>query len=213
MEWLTEHFDVLLPIALVLFFLFQKLFVPHEGEAGPPGDGSEAAQEARRIQEEIRRKIIARQQGQAQPQPTGEAAFQGEETPPPAFFPRREVSPPPIRYERESPAPAVETPPPTRRSREPAARRDMQDELRVQKERLREARAAKAEAMRRTSKAGLPKERSAYAYQTQSESDLRAQLLADIATGTSLKRAFLLKEVVDRPIGLRSSPDTYSNWS
>jgi hypothetical protein len=210
MDWLTEHFDVLLPVALVLFFIFQRFFVQDEGNAGqgPGGGDSESDREARRIQEEIRRKIVARQQGRFEEVPGG-----GEE-PFPAEI-EREAVPPPIRLDRGRTISASPVPPPLRQAetfRPTVARRDIQAELRVQRERLKDARRAKADAVRRTSEAGLIRHESAYSDQAQAERSLRAQLLSDLSTSHSLKRAFLLKEVVDRPIGLRTGSDSYSNW-
>lgn len=216
MDWLTEHFDVLLPIAVVLFFVLQRFLSGQEAE---PGSEMEGDEEARRIQEEIRRKIVARQQGRVEEgHQGGMADEERQEWERPVVFPRREESPPPIRNEWERPAPAPQRPPPVRKPEpkpkpKPAARRrDLQDELRIQRERLREAQRAKADAVRSSSRRGLAEERSAAMTDARS-GDLRSQLLEDLATGESMKRAFLLKEIVDRPIGLRDRPDSFSNWS
>jgi hypothetical protein len=217
MDWLTEHFDVLLPIALVLFFVFQRFFVQGEGEVPSSGAGdSEAEREARRIQEEIRRKIVARQQARAEETPgRGNEAFQGPDERRADAFSRGEPAPPPIRFDWGRATTTSSAPPPLeqRESARPTApRRDMQDELRIQRERLKEARRTKADAVRRTSEAGLNRGGSAYLTPVQVEGGLRTHLLADLSTRHSLKRAFVLKEVVDRPIGLRIGADSYSNW-
>lgn len=231
MEWLTEYFEVLLPIALVLFFVLRQFLGQEEGESGPRPGQSEADDEARRIQEEIRRKIIARQQGRSEEsgESGDEAVAYREEAPPQQRedrFPRRQETPPPIRAESlERPsARTAERPPPVRRSQserrsKPEAKaagkaRDLQDELRVQMERLRESREAKEEAVKSSSAKGLHRRgKTKRAVVARAHEDVRSQLLADLSTGDSMKRAFLLKEVVDRPIGLRSRPDVFSNWS
>lgn len=210
MDWLTEHFDILLPVALVLFFLFQRFFVQGEGGGGQgPGSGdADSDREARRIQEEIRRKIVARQQGRFEEVPSGgEEAFQADR--------QRETVPSSIRLDRGRTTSPSPIPPPLQQTesfRPSAPRRNMQGELRVQRERLKDARRVKADAVRRTSEAGLTRRKSAYAEQAQAECVLRAQLLSDLSASHSLKRAFVLKEVVDRPIGLRIGSDSYSNW-
>lgn len=211
MEWLTEYFDVLLPVALVLLFLFQRLFVRDEEGGPPPAGGAEVEEEARRVQEEIRRKIIARQQGRTEEE--GPVAYEQPRQQRPATFPRRQEQPAPLDLERPRP---VERPRPRTIPRpEPAApaapKRDIQEELRLQQVRLREAREAKAAALRRTSGKAAGKPRRIVVARPAAK-DHRGQLLADLATGDSMKRAFLLKEIVDRPVGLRDRPDVFSNW-
>jgi hypothetical protein len=209
MDWLTEHFDVLLPVALVLLFLFQRFFVREEGEGGPLPSDSETEDEARRIQEEIRRKIIARQQGRTLEEEQPPAYEEPQVRP--ATFPRRQEQPPPFAGARPSPAPPPPRPQPVRQAEPVASGRDIQAELRIQRERLREAREAKEDALRRTASRGTPRTRRAVPVRSET-GDLRGQLLADLATGDSMKKAFLLKEIVDRPVGLRDRPDVFSNW-
>ncbi len=217
MEWLTEHFDVLLPIALVLFFVFQRMFVRDQSEEGPVGPESETESEARRIQEEIRRKIVARQQGRDPSEMADEQPPAYQETrQQPATFPRRQEQPPPLVVHRQQTIETRPKPRPVARRVEQvesaSAGRDFQNELRQQRERLSVAREAKEAAMRRSQARGAPRERRAVENRP-GTGDLRTQLLADLSTSDRMKRAFILKEVVDRPIGLRDRPDVFSNWS
>lgn len=215
MEWLLEYIDIVLPVVLVLLFLFQRMFTPDEGEGGPPGPGgTDLENEARRIQEEIRRKIIARQQGKTASTEFEETEVSEEPAPVrphTSTFPRRREQVRPVEVEH------IEAPPEsmTRYAPQPAgaeataSQPDLLAELRRQKERLEEARKAK-EAARASGRQRM--KRGARAAPSAAHG-LRGQLLADLAGGSSMKRAFLLKEVVDRPIGIRSRADSFSNWS
>ena len=206
MDWLTEYFDLVLPVIFVLLYLFQRMFVREEREGET--HGPELDEEARRIQEEIRRKIVARQRGEDLPPPI----FEERESPAEPFFREAEAGPPPVPDSfprtdwREVPEPspvAVERP------------RNLFDELEAQKQRLREARLAKEEAVNRVKSTGRPsirRKRETVSAGASDSRELRDQLQADLATSESLKRAFLLKEVLDRPVGLRERPDVFGNW-
>lgn len=214
MDWLLEHIEMVLPVALVLLYLFQRMFVPEEGEGGPPP--TETDEEARRIQEEIRRKIIARQRGEEPPPPPPEEVEQPQRRP--ATFPRREEAPPPLKPEKPPRAPHS-FPGGERRIVKPkpapvqtaGGGRNYLDELQAQRERLRQAQQAKEEALQRT--AATPAGRAQRAtVRRRPTAALRDQLQDDLATADNLKRAFLLKEIVDRPIGLRDRADVFTNW-
>jgi hypothetical protein len=214
MDWLTEHLDMVLPIALVLLFLFQRMFTREEGEGAPPT--AETDEDARRIQEEIRRKIIARQRGEDVAEPPAFPGEQRQEPPPrPATFPRRQEGPPPVRRQTPSSFPGAQRrtePPPVRQPQESSFQvRDLQGELQAQRERLRQSQQAKEEAMQRTGSA-QPLRRSDRVPTRQMHSVLVNQVREDLSTAENLKRAFLLKEIVDRPVGLRDRADVFSNW-
>ncbi len=204
MDWLTEYLDLLVPVFVVLMYLLQRMFV--RGEEEGEARGPELDEEARRIQEEIRRKIVARQRGEDLPPPP---VFERAENPPSPFVREPEVAPPPIqeRFPRADWRQMPE-PPPVAVEPEPS----LLDELRVQRERLREAREAKEAAVNRTKTAGGRARRRAVEARVSVDGNLREQLQADLANGDGLKRAFLLKEVLDRPVGLRERPDSFGNW-
>ena len=68
MDWLLDNFGKLLPIVLmVLYFLLNKGKKNAEEEGdGVGAEGSEEADRVKRIQDEIRRRILERQQGEAE---------------------------------------------------------------------------------------------------------------------------------------------------
>lgn len=211
MEDLTQYFDLLVPVALVLLFLFQRMFARDEGE-GPPQPPSEADETARRIREEIRRKIVARQQGRAEPPPASEAEVWPPGVPRSRPAPDPHEVPPPFRdvwepeplVVEESPPPRWESPSIQAEAGRPAD--DLELQLREQKRRLEEARRAKALALEQSRAKGLAgsKGRSGKGGRRRRDGNLRGALLADLSGRENLQRAFVLKEVLDRPVGTRS---------
>lgn len=206
MDWLTEHLDLVIPVVMVLLFFFRQMFAKQEGE---PGDSSGLDGEARRIQEEIRRKIVARQRGDDLP--PEHPHFQGESPPTTVVTPpRRPTSSrrpsPPVFLREEREESFEESPRPVQSSA-----RNFMDELREQRERLRTAEEAKKEAIRKTrsGSAGRPPRKISVGSAPASSGTLRGHLLADLKTSDSLKRAFLLKEVLDLPAGLRERPQGF----
>lgn len=204
MEWLTESLEIVIPVAIVLLYMFQHFFTRHRGDehAGPP----EAEDtEARRIQEEIRRKIIERQQGRTsttteEPAAQRQTAYfpdaQRSEQQPPAF--PRQQTPPPVPRERREPPPRVAYV-------ENSRTRDIESELREQRERLLESQIAREKALARTrgrvAESGAGQQRRARRERTTGA--FSEQVKDDLATADSLRRAFVLKEVLDRPVSLR----------
>ena len=64
MDWILENFAKLLPVLLaVLYFWLNAKRRRPEGEEAEEFDGSDEAERAGRIQEEIRRRILERQRG------------------------------------------------------------------------------------------------------------------------------------------------------
>ena len=64
MEWILENFAKLLPVLLaVLYFWLNSKKRRPDAEETEESDGSDEAERARRIQEEIRRRILERQSG------------------------------------------------------------------------------------------------------------------------------------------------------
>lgn len=114
MDWLLEFEGLIVPVTLILLYLLQRVFTRDEGEQAPGrglGDAPSAAEEkARQIREEIRRKIVARQQGREAPREVEPPAFFEEDKPAPgrAFepFPRR-AEPPPLVEEPFPAAPPI----------------------------------------------------------------------------------------------------------
>lgn len=208
MEWLTESLEIVIPVAIVLLYMFQHFFTRHRGDeqAGPP----EAEDtEARRIQEEIRRKIIERQQGrtsttteesQAQRQTaySRDARRSGQQ--PPAF--PRQQTPPPVPRERREPPPRVAYV-------ENSRTRDIESELREQRERLRESQIARDQALAKT-RGRVEGNEARWRIRREKTGALHVQLKEDLATTANLRRAFVLKEVLDRPVSLR--PDSGFNY-
>lgn len=189
---MDEFFGILsklVPIIIaVVYFIATKGRNGDEEETDP-----EAAERARKIQEEIRRKILQRQ-GDAAPQQERESTIVLEEPetewqdsyemPPPLPKPIQEETPPipdPSReLERENPSDAYE-----RRRLEIAAELEKANQLRKQafgRERGRPA----------TSRKSKPKE------------VLFGGSMRDaLSNPQSVRRAFVLKEILDTPVGLR----------
>lgn len=223
MAWILEHLQIIVFVAgAIAYWLNQRARekageqADYDGDGIPEAptrpltpasrDGSDPEQDerVRRIQEEIRRKIAERQ-GRA-PAPTPE---------PPGFDPLRDLMRPVF---GEEPTPIPE-PPPLRPEPAPApasayassadadqAALERQRRLAEQLEELENRRAAArqaAEAIKRPSAYDLPASDSigqpAKAERRQGDGSVREAL----ASPRALRRAFVLREVLDRPVALR----------
>ncbi|MDE3083897.1 MAG: hypothetical protein KGJ37_01590 [Verrucomicrobiota bacterium] len=205
MRWLLDNPQVLIVVAIVVASLMRKLKKQRlQSEARQVIDADEA-ERTRRLQEEIRRKIAER---------TGRALPQN----PPAVQP-------PVISRREAPLP------PTTFAPQPSPRRNIFEELARQlaetqasaAARERERTAAEEEARGRAvaeqkarELAEAERRMAARAYavrmaasktteqpQTVLSTEIRGKLLADLREPVSLRRAFVLCEVLGAPVGLR----------
>lgn len=159
--------------------------------AGPlqGGQDPEEAERTRRIQEEIRRKIAERRAGGGQP------------VPPPLAAPRPVASPLPEVLTRR-----FETPPPLPgRARALQAARDAEvlERQRTLEDQMRALEAKREHAKRRAAESEAM---SGDTFSGAASSVARAgggSLLADLHHPESLRRAFVLREVLGTPVGLR----------
>ena len=223
MDWLLQHLELVVPLALVLLYVFNQVMSQREQveEREEP-----ASEEARRIQEEIRRKIIARQQGRET-----EDGPSYRESPPPvrreAVFPsggqrqsseKQPATPPPLKQENFRSRREESTQPLTRGPRakhdiataaaSAAAGRNYDEELRIQRQRLAEARQARETALKRTGS-----DRSRKIVQAAVPMVASGDVRGDLATASALRRAFVLKEILDRPAALRQEPIGSGDWT
>lgn len=201
-EWILDNLFVVFIIAGVLAQLLQAIRkkgqgdeedvppVPRHGEFEDP----ELAERTRRIREDIQRRIAERQRGGA-PAPVAPNPYEtepaGYEEPPPLV---REVvverpAPPPLRV----PAPAGYG---SRMEAHRAA--EILEQQAALADRLRQAEEMKAAALRRA--AFEAKTDSPQAKQRQQR---RGALLQDLRNPDALRRAFVLREVLGPPVGLR----------
>lgn len=225
-----EFIEILLPLLVILYFVFsffKGLMTNEDDESQPhsPEMESDEEAEARRIQEEIRRKIVARQQGRdvAQPQPSF------EEGPPPLIVNQREeVKPSPeagFRRDRgadERLRPRSDTPPPVMPAQS-AGGNDIFAQLQEQKDRLEASRRDRRRAER---DAQVRMRRSSGAYQREYKSwgvkrrregapepISHQDIVNELRDEQGLRRAFIMREVLDRPLALRPIRDSYADLS
>jgi hypothetical protein len=193
MKWVLEHLQVIIAIAAAIAYVLNRgKQVPEEGAEEAGGD----AERARRIREEIRRKIIARREGTAAAQPAETTA-----APPPVL---RTPSVPPIDAFGGPARPAL----PTLRKPEPAQPKpemthlemsavlERQEQLAAQMRELERARGAQqrraSEISSAAAEAALP-----------AAPATRGGLRADLRQPQNLRRAILLREVLGPPVALR----------
>ena len=196
--WFLDNLDKLVPIIIaLLYFIGASRAKNKEGEQeGPSPDASERA---RKIQEEIRRKILERQ-GKGGRAPSPETA---PREPEPVFEPAFEPDPSPF-PPRPFQEPVYEQRPESFPEPEPfvfEATDPYEEERRKIEEKLKQARALAKRAESAGKKASV-KNRS---------KDLEGRLasrhknfiLDGLDDTTSIRRAIVLKEVLDTPVGLR----------
>ena len=176
MDWVTDHIQILFLVAIAVTAILQRLKKTHEGEE-PPLPGSTAPGEAertRRIQEDIRRRIMERRGlDPAAPRPRYDME---ESTPFPAAPPMIEE----VRPVRVEPAPAVA-----------AADARVAAELKRQQEiveRIQQLEAAK---------------RSRATPVVTAVAEPAGRSLPDLQSRSGLRRAIMLREILGPPVGLR----------
>lgn len=203
MEWILENFGKLLPVLLaVLYFWLNSKKRRPDAEEVEESDGSDEAERARRIQEEIRRRILERQRGDAGP-----------------------VVEPPVLVEESLHQPQ------NRQVRQ-AEHGDLHEvshgtfevpEISGEDQRALDRQAQLAERLEQARRLAETRKGSRMRTEVQADSagqirskpevvkgapvnPLRAALLIDLKGGAGLKRAVLLREVLGEPVGLRRGP-------
>lgn len=195
MDWLFDNFQVVIMVAAAIAYWLNSRREQQDGEPGvDPFEAEAQFEEERRVQEEIRRKISDRQRGlSTSVEERGEPYF---EEPPVVFQP---VPPPPVERPR---ARTNEM----REAREEEAQvLDRQRVLAEQiealgKQRREVARQASEQVWRRPanmkSEAGVRVVASGPAIRG-------SEVATAFKDRAALRRAFVMKEVLDRPVGLR----------
>ena len=187
MNWVFDHLQLVIAIAgAIAWWLNQKKQAPVDDTAPPKErtfDDPELAERTRRIREEIQRKIEQRAKGYATEQPK---------------LPRPEATePPPLVREVVTTRAAPEI-----RKGMSQAEAQRQAEILEQQaalaEKLQEAALLKTAALKRTEFEVATADHSAAA-----RSLSRSTMLDDLRDPAALRRAFILREVLGRPVGLR----------
>ncbi len=188
MEWILDHLQFVIAAIIIVGYLLRGLRKTGDDEAPAPdrrrqpdSDPGEA-ERTRRIQEEIRRRILERQRGApAEPRPV--LVFEREEEPPALRPDYRAPAPPPIPTRME-PDPAM------------AAVLERQRALQEQLQAIRAARPADSPARRGA------RLRSSVSASRPGDGALR-ELKRDLTGAQALRKAILLREILGEPVGLR----------
>ncbi len=202
MDWIFEHLWVLIAIATVIARVLMK-----RNQAGadeddkPPAkeyefDDPELAERTRKIREEIQRKIAERRGQHAQP-----PALQPVQPRPAPIERSPEATPPPITLpeifrEVLQPKPAPVPPVPRRTVAVNIAEEAERQAALLQK--LQEAELMKAAAQRRVVFEASTADKEPAALQK-----AKAGMLEDLRDPQALRRAFVLREVLGPPVGMR----------
>ncbi|ATC64256.1 hypothetical protein CMV30_09980 [Nibricoccus aquaticus] len=210
MEWITDHvLQIIIALAAAIAAYINNRKKAQDGEPAdfdgdgipdnrrgqyePAGMDMEEADRTRRVQEEIRRKIAERRAG-------------GGQQVPPLVAPRP-VAPSPIPevIRRRFEAPVA--PPPLPQKMSAGAQADRDEEVLARQrgldEQMRQLEARRAEHKRQAAQAAAPMSSSA-AYQTVAVAKAGgAELLADLRAPGGARRAWILREVLGTPVGMK----------
>jgi hypothetical protein len=183
MDWILEHLQVLFVVAIAIVAVLQKLKLvrPGENPPGAPPAGPEDAERTRRIQEEIRRRIMERRGLMPAAPPPRDVAEAAPDFP---------ESPPMIAEAR----PIMVAPPPLE-STEGAATPGGSPEFEQQQRLIEQFR--ELEASRQASTVTVPGPTAT------GGTALAYRRLPDLRSPKGLRRAMVLREVLDPPVGLR----------
>lgn len=215
MEWILEKLPILIFVVVFIAQIVRGIMRSRDVKPAPPprGDSLDEIRRAQEVQAEIRRKIAERRSGpfrEAAPEPRGVEPPVVARPAPPVVVQRDPTAIPdpfggPIRrmleeLERRAqpPAPApVPVAPPVlvNRNAELERQEQLAEDVRVLDENrmLVERRARKAADAKVLEAGSMPALRTA----------ARGRLLTDLQDRESLKRAFVLREVLGTPAGLR----------
>jgi len=205
MEWLLDNLKLVIFVIVIAAYAFKAMRGQSEAggdDAQPtrrslPGEQDAAeAERTRQIQEEIRRRILARQRGE-----------DTSAEPPPLVFeeePQPKYTPPPI--------PQVATPVPAEGPDAYATDHEVEQAARtasiLETQRALEEQLTQMRRVRDAAMAGVPKlaPSSVAAGAGRHVSALRRTLREDLAGRGALRRAVVLREVLGEPVALRTGP-------
>lgn len=208
LDWILERLPVVVFVVVVIAQIVRGFLRSRDERSTPPARHDELEQDRRTrdIQEEIRRKIAERR-GARQAEPARREMEEGQAEPPVVM--RRDPTaipdvPEPLRRMLEQlekkvqprAEPVAEPPPLVDRSRAEFERQQrLAEEIRA----LEEAKAVAARRAANIAAAKAEEARSAEALR----SAARGRMLDDLRDPESLRRAFVLREVLGPPVGLR----------
>lgn len=213
MNWIFDNFQLVIVAVIVVAYLVRALKNRPRADDAEPPDGApprqtitiDEAERTRRIQEEIRRKILARQHGSPPPLASpGDVVVLNEdrETEEPEAVEEPEYTeegprprPPPLRQPFPQSAPA-----PVAQPMFDAGAAAMLERQRMLEEQLRLLAATRAIGVAGVSPLGMPAQISAR--DPAQRRELRRALRRDLSGHQNLRRAILLREVLGPPPGL-----------
>ena len=195
--WFLDNLDKLVPIIIAVLYFIGASRAKSKGDAqeGPSPDVSERA---RKIQEDIRRKILKRQGGGRVPSPEAtpperEPFFEPAIEPDPSTVPPRPSQEPVFERKAESfaePEPFIfDAPDPYEEER-----RKIEEKLKQARELAKKAEIAGKKASVKNRSKDLDRRFA---------SSSKNSILDGLDDTTSIRRAIVLKEVLDTPVGLR----------
>jgi len=198
-EWIFDNLQLVIAIVVIVAFIARK--ITSSGSAEPdegPGADPAGTDHARQIQEEIRRRILERQRGASAPP-----------SPPPIV--QRE----PPEWQEEGPAPRTRPPPvPVPAAPVRTAYDFDQDEAVLERQRRLNEQLASLSMLQKEARASAAAGVAALggpAITTDGGAQgqvggrrIRRAIRKELSGGDGLRRAFLLREILGEPIGLRS---------
>lgn len=201
MDWIFDHFQLVVGIIIVVGYLFRGVLgarvaggEEREDPRGTTTADTDEAERTRQIQEEIRRRILARQRGET-PSPADTVRLDPVSRPRPVA--RSVVTPPPIRQTVRAVVDPLSD----------AASQAILDRQRHLEEQMK--------ALRRSHEAGSEGARQAPSRSWAQKSERKrsatsatmfGELKADLYLKGPLRRAFLLREILGQPLGLETGP-------
>lgn len=206
MDWIFDNLGKLAPVAIFLFYLLSAIKGGKKEEQEDP----EAAERSRKIQEEIRRKIMERMKGNEPSNASEAESYVEEETPyrqyeeePPAYDPflpeseqRRPVRPAPSYVE---PVHEVEW-----EEQETVVETVQEDDPFERQRRSIEEQLKKAADLKRIAdEKAKSVEGKVSRHPLVSASTLGNRVKLDLQERQALRRSVILKELLDKPVGLR----------
>lgn len=211
MDWFFDHLQIVIFIVVGIIYALRTLGRQHEvggdREATRPDSGDDESAEAertRRIQEEIRRRILARQRGDAPPAsvpgrmsdtPAGRRSF-----PRPAEESARPIPPPVPRVQRSPAAPVL-----------PQVDESMLRHQRELQEKLAAIRAASANRPRMVGELSGRSATTARIVRPAQTNDRAQRLRRRLVGKRSIREAVLLREIIGPPVGMKSLAAGKSN--
>jgi hypothetical protein len=198
LQWALDNLWTLLIIAGVAAQLLQAVRARKNKDADAPEadfvpedesfEDPELAERTRRIREEIQRKISERQRG-------GSPAPESRDEPEPPFAPDEPPLVREVAVER-APVPPVAAGHMTRLEAQRSA--EILEQQAALAQRLRQAKEMKAASVRRAAHEAKTANKD-----VQARKVARGELLEDLHSPQALRRAFVLREVLGPPVGLR----------